>query len=675
LSLDEAMKTARAEKKLVFVDCYTTWCGPCKYMAASIFPQKEAGDFFNRHFVNVKFDMEKGEGIELQKKFGVTAYPTFLVLTPDGEERYRVVGGGELAEFIPRVERGLSANNNLTALKNEYAKGKMPKARKLAYIIALRDAYDNKSKEIATELLAQLSTAEKLSPAFWPLLNDHSDRPSFETLEFVVKNIAIARKKLGKEEVSKFLETGYTALLNQYISSGGTAENGAALIASIRERVAREELATDDALEARLEIATAFSNGKPAEAVELVEKYLPRFPLNERFGFMFAFQRMDMQNKELMAKIVKVGDAIIAQSPDEDGVKKAVEQYFEPFRRAATVGVYWENYTLEQALGVAKANKKLVFVDCYTTWCGPCKHMADNVFPRPEVGEFFNKNFVNVKYDMEAGDGPEIAKRYRVRAYPTFLILNPDGTIRHKILGSTEEIIQEAEKGLDETQASGTLDKKYDEGNRDKAFLIGYAKSLVDLYDAERAREVCAELDKLLSDEERTSSDYWFMYEDNTLAAKDSENFKYLLAHKKAFERSIGKEIVDEKISSLYIMELYTFFFGQKEATPATFDAMKREVSSCKLTKQREVIACIELVKGVSTGNTDNLMKTCKKAFRNLTEENFQFGAYALNHLKQHITPEQLPRLKALAATLEKQMTSDNYKEYFSRLFEERAAE
>ena len=65
ITLKEALEQAKAQGKMVFMDCYTTWCGPCKMMTEEVFPQKEAGDFFNAHFVNVKFDMEKGEGKEL----------------------------------------------------------------------------------------------------------------------------------------------------------------------------------------------------------------------------------------------------------------------------------------------------------------------------------------------------------------------------------------------------------------------------------------------------------------------------------------------------------------------------------------------------------------------------------------------------------------------------------
>ena len=81
LTFDEALAKAKAEKKLVFVDCYTTWCGPCKMMTTKIFPMKEAGEFFNPRFVCVKFDMEQGEGIEKQIR---CAGLSFFLYYPSG---------------------------------------------------------------------------------------------------------------------------------------------------------------------------------------------------------------------------------------------------------------------------------------------------------------------------------------------------------------------------------------------------------------------------------------------------------------------------------------------------------------------------------------------------------------------------------------------------------------
>ena len=71
-------------------------------------------------------------------------------------------------------------------------------------------------------------------------------------------------------------------------------------------------------------------------------------------------------------------------------------------------GEKWEN-----VLKAAQEQDKYIFMDCYTSWCGPCKALAKDIFTRKDVGDFFNANFINVKYDMEKGEGKELNKRYK----------------------------------------------------------------------------------------------------------------------------------------------------------------------------------------------------------------------------------------------------------------------
>ena len=104
LSLEKALEKAKREKKLVFVDCYTTWCGPCKMMAEQVFPRKEVGNYMNEKFICLKVDIEKGEGPTLGDKYGVEAYPTFLIINPDGSLYYRFGGYSTADKFIARVE-------------------------------------------------------------------------------------------------------------------------------------------------------------------------------------------------------------------------------------------------------------------------------------------------------------------------------------------------------------------------------------------------------------------------------------------------------------------------------------------------------------------------------------------------------------------------------------------
>ena len=96
----------------------------------------------------------------------------------------------------------------------------------------------------------------------------------------------------------------------------------------------------------------------------------------------------------------------------------------------AQEGVNFRDLTFNEALAQAKAEKKMVFMDCYTSWCGPCKNMTNNVFPQKAAGDYFNPRFVCVKYDMEKGEGKELADKFEVHAYPTFIVFRPDGTKR-----------------------------------------------------------------------------------------------------------------------------------------------------------------------------------------------------------------------------------------------------
>ncbi len=76
------------------------------------------------------------------------------------------------------------------------------------------------------------------------------------------------------------------------------------------------------------------------------------------------------------------------------------------------------------AVKKASAQKKYIFVDCYATWCGPCKMLKMRTFANRKVADFFNKNFINISIDMEAGQGPQLAQKWQIQAYPTLIIFD-----------------------------------------------------------------------------------------------------------------------------------------------------------------------------------------------------------------------------------------------------------
>ena len=88
----EICAKAKKEKKNIFFDAYASWCGPCKLLKRDVFTTKTAGDFFNKKFINVAMDMEKGEGVALAPAFQISAYPTLLILNHKGEIIGRTMG-------------------------------------------------------------------------------------------------------------------------------------------------------------------------------------------------------------------------------------------------------------------------------------------------------------------------------------------------------------------------------------------------------------------------------------------------------------------------------------------------------------------------------------------------------------------------------------------------------
>ncbi|HDR51695.1 MAG TPA: thioredoxin family protein [Mariniphaga anaerophila] len=99
-SWSEALKKAQQEKKPVFLDVYATWYGPCKMLKARTFPNEEVGEFYNANFINVAVDGEKGEGLELARKYKVRGYPTLLYIDSEGKVIAQTAGYRNPKQFI-----------------------------------------------------------------------------------------------------------------------------------------------------------------------------------------------------------------------------------------------------------------------------------------------------------------------------------------------------------------------------------------------------------------------------------------------------------------------------------------------------------------------------------------------------------------------------------------------
>ncbi len=147
---------------------------------------------------------------------------------------------------------------------------------------------------------------------------------------------------------------------------------------------------------------------------------------------------------------------------------------------AQTQGIEFFHGTFAEALVKAKTENKLIFMDAYAEWCGPCKRMAATVFTDEKVGKFMNSNFICLKTDMEKGEGPELSRKYDVSAYPTLLFLNGTGGLVQRNVGAlpADGFLAAARQALGKIDNSKEFEKAYAEGKREPELIYNYVRAL-----------------------------------------------------------------------------------------------------------------------------------------------------------------------------------------------------
>lgn len=214
-------------------------------------------------------------------------------------------------------------------------------------------------------------------------------------------------------------------------------------------------------------------------------------------------------------------------------------------------GVDFFHGSFEEAKAEAKAQGKLIFMDAYAVWCGPCKMMTKSVFPQDKVGEFFNKNFINMKVDMEKGEGVDIRRKYGVSAYPTLLLIDGDGEVVQQIRGArnADALIQWAKKAaLPSPTMIKKLQDQYDSGDRSPALMQDLIKAKSSL--EEGASTLMEEYIEGLNEEQKQEEENAnFIFEQTN--STNSPGLAVLNSYKSYFSDLKGEAAMDTKLNSI----------------------------------------------------------------------------------------------------------------------------
>ncbi len=181
-SFAEAMQKAKQENKLVFIDAYAVWCGPCKRMAKTVFLEEEVGRYFDKHFVSLKIDVERGEGPDIKNRYGISGLPGYVILDDNEHVIYRFSGAMPTERFMEHIKKAVSNasdKNSLNQLAADYEKKKNDELFLRMYLNKLHESNSTGYTDVLEQYLSIQKRIQESDKEMVMLLANHSEEIIF----------------------------------------------------------------------------------------------------------------------------------------------------------------------------------------------------------------------------------------------------------------------------------------------------------------------------------------------------------------------------------------------------------------------------------------------------------------------------------------------------------------
>jgi thiol-disulfide isomerase/thioredoxin len=216
LSWKESMEQARRSEKNLFVDAYTSWCAPCKMLQEFTFPDSALGAYFNAHFINLKVDLEQGEGPSLNQEWVINAYPTLLFFDTSGREVHRAVGFFSANELLEIGEQANHPEHQLVNFKQAFLEGHCPADRLPSLLRTLERSADPLAARVAHFYLLQQENYHPLEVQKWILT--YADDPEQPAFQYLLKKRTDFYRRFGKDRVDARIQV----VIHQYLQLNPT---------------------------------------------------------------------------------------------------------------------------------------------------------------------------------------------------------------------------------------------------------------------------------------------------------------------------------------------------------------------------------------------------------------------------------------------------------------------
>lgn len=233
----------------------------------------------------------------------------------------------------------------------------------------------------------------------------------------------------------------------------------------------------------------------------------------------------------------------------------------------------------QEIMAIAKKENKIIFLDAYASWCGPCKWMAANMFTNDSIADYYNKNFICTSIDMEKGEGPNLRGKYAVRAYPSLIFINPDGEMVHERVGAPQRVrdyIDMAKIAQNPDEGLAGYKKRYEAGNNSPQFIQTYLTRLAEAYIP--VNSVIQKYFATQKESDLLSRVNWnIIY--RFVSDLNDPVFTFLLKHKAEYAAAYSKDSVNNKISDVFLYTLRGILQNPKiKLADSLYNAMKEKI-------------------------------------------------------------------------------------------------
>lgn len=579
-SFDEAIAKAKKENKLIFFNCYADWVVTYKSMDHFVFSDEKFAEYMDKNFVNLFLDVTLAENKFLVDKYKIQFFMHFLVLDGDGEVVHRIVGGSRLPEFKEQIALSLNPKTSLRGMQARYEKEKGDVNFLRDYVKILKLAnYEEEETKVEAEFFANISQKDWTKKENWSIVRPKMRDEKSEFFEFLIENKDKFVKISSLKEVNALITSVYFP--ESFYFANGKTEYNANAIGMYRIKVNKASLPDDNVIYKMLQLAKLRGEKKYGEMLTYLKEITPTLDVQT-----VDFVALSLKGiRDFSADDKKVAiDYLTALSANKKGSTlreyKNTISLVEEFR-----GIEFFNGTFAEACAKAKKENRLIFLDAYTSWCGPCKMMSEQVFTRKDVGLYFNEKFVNTKIDMEKGEGPELAKKYGVSAYPTFLLIDGDGNLVHKCVGGSDaqSFMKKIGRGTVKETSYSYLKDNFEAKKEDINFRMNHLIAMGDASEEDASSEKISELLLSAKDVKEIAKPEIVDYALSVITDYRDKLVLRIVDNAPLFSKELGVDHFNKSMERFYFPQVISYFSGT--ITKDVYEDMKKSIAKCGLSK------------------------------------------------------------------------------------------